>query len=207
MIDIRSSALFAAIDSCVRRENGVEYFEHHVGDFAAVVTPMVIDLRFSEVDALALARMITHITGGVDRAIVTLYPYLDQPWQELASDGWTTLYRHVFRRRGILGLGASYPWVAGYAHSESKLAQVLYWAWTLPGRDTLTVVHAAPEQTRPLVEYFEDDREDTDVNDTRLIPFYPTIVSRAFSGRYVRVASTALDTATIQQLQDAIRSV
>lgn len=205
MSRLTSSSLLVGFDTTIRRENGVEYFEHHVGDFATPSNRNAIEMRFTGVDAAALAKMVTRITGDVRHAIIALYPYVRDPWRALSKDGWTTLHQAVFRRRSVLGLASRNLWVVGYAHAEEKLADMLYWAWTLPGRDTLMIVHAAPDQANALVESFEDDHEDGDAMDVKLIPIYPTIVSRAVAGRHVRVSSKAVDHERLQMICDEIR--
>lgn len=200
MTNFDSSRLFAHLESFVHEGRPAPVFEHYVGNFTTHESTLVTEIGFSPDDAAALARLAVRVCGDPAHTMIALYPYVAEAWRAMSATGWTTLHHRVFQRPGFFGLGGTNPWVVGHAHDEAKLAEILYWAWTLPGRDTLLIVHAAPADTVALVRDFEDDREDTDTNEWKLIRAYPTILSRAFGGRHVRIFSTVLDSTMLRSI-------
>lgn len=175
------------------------YLECEIGDFT-VPGHWTSSVTFVEQDAAILARLATAIAVNSQQVLLAFYPWAQEAWKEISASRWSTHHERVFRRRGLLGLGGENQWVIGHAHDEEKLAEVLYWAWTLPGRDTLLIIPAEPHEIDPLIQAFEDDREDDGSNEVRLLKWYPVVLSRGREAKCVRMFGTSIDREDIAAL-------
>ncbi len=178
--------------STAKAGDGLAYYEHHVGDFVKSEGRVVTDIVFTKDDAREIAELL-QCFGNASEIVIALYPWLDSSWESLSASGWTTMHEQTFVRHRWLGRAGSHRWVVGRARSAEKLVEIIHWGWTLPGRDTLLFIPTSELDIRPLVESFEDDQEDNDANEIRLLHDYPTVASRGFEGRYLRVFSTTVD--------------
>ena len=157
------------------------------GDFVRRRTALVMDIGFDDRDAECLAQLLVKMAGSCDRILVALCPWVEEVWRDISAADWTEWYR-----RGA--------WVIGSAQTTQKLIEVIQWAWTLPGRDTLLFVVARTEDWRPLQALFEDDHEDDGVNERNLVAAYPTILSRRYKAMNVRIVTREYDVDAIRAL-------
>lgn len=143
-------------------------------------------------DAEVIATLLQYFSH-VSQIAVALYPWVEKTWQSLVESDWTTVQTTVFTRNRWLGFAGSLPWVVGQAHSFEKLVDIIYWAWTLPGRDTLLFVPLGSIDAGRIIREFDDDQEDNGLNELRLLKDYPIVASRGYEGRYLRLFSTTID--------------
>jgi hypothetical protein len=172
--------------------DGTVYYEHHLGNFVRRQGHWTVDIAFTADDARAVAEVLESL-GPLEELAVALYPWSESTWNEIAANGWTTLHERRFVRYRWLRSIGSHRWVVGNVHSVNKLVDVVEWAWTLPGRDSLLFVQTNGTGVTPLLSEFEDDQEDSNVIELRLLRHYSYIASRGFEGRYLRVFSTSSD--------------
>lgn len=178
--------------STAKLDDGLVYYEHHVGDFVKSEGRVVTDIVFTKGDARAVAELLQCFSEASE-VIIAFYPWLESGWESLSASGWTTMHEQTFVRHRWLGQAGSHRWVVGRARSPGKLVEIIHWAWTLPGRDTLLFIPTSDLDIRPLVRSFQDDEEDNDTNEIRLLRDYPALASRGLEGRYLRVFSTTVD--------------
>ena len=117
-----------------RRAGDTPYMECRDGDFL-IPGRSVSNIVFSEADTAVLARLAQSLAGRPDELLIAFYPWVEQEWARISAERWTTVHSRVLRRRRLFGFGGDNPWVVGFAHDQRKLEEVVYWAWTLPGRD------------------------------------------------------------------------
>jgi hypothetical protein len=176
-------------------ENGVKYREYHLGDFVEANGPLLTSIRFKPEDARAVGRALQRFAEA-SLIAVAVYPWVEAAWESLTRQDWTTMTTKTFVRHRWLGSAGSNRWVIGRAHSAQKLEEIIHWAWTLPGRDTLLFVPMVSTDVAniwPLANEFLDDQEENGANEIRLLKHYPVVASRGFEGRYLRVFSTKLE--------------
>jgi tetrahydromethanopterin S-methyltransferase subunit F len=173
-------------------DDGTVYYEHQLGDFVRRQGPWTTDIGFSADEARAVAAVLESL-GPLEELAIALYPWVKSAWSEIVANGWTTLHERRFVRHRWLGSMGVHRWVVGNVHSADKLVEVVEWAWTLPGRDSLLFVPTNSTGVAPLLSEFEDDQEDSNVIELRLLRHYPYVASRGLEGRYLRVFSTSPD--------------
>jgi hypothetical protein len=189
-----------------RLDNGVTYYEHHICNFVESKGSIVTSIRFTPQDAKAVGKLL-QCFAQASLITVALYPWVEAAWESLSALEWTTMLTKTFVRHRWLGSAGSQRWVIGRAHSEQKLENIIQWAWTLPGRDTLLFIPIASTDVAniwPLATEFRDDQEENGENELRLLKHYPIVASRGVEGRYFRVFSTSLDETALAKCADPI---
>jgi hypothetical protein len=167
--------------------DGIRAREFSVGNLIRRQDRSVTEIGFDESEAECLSKMLLKMAGGCEGIILALYPGIPEVWERLSVSAWNELHRKEFVRRW--SSPRRIPWVIGSATTAVKLAEVLHWAWTFPGRDTLLAVVGRGQDWHPLADLFEDDHEDDGENERRLVVPYPTIVSRGLRAANVRVVT------------------
>ncbi|HEX9984724.1 MAG TPA: hypothetical protein VGF69_15795 [Thermoanaerobaculia bacterium] len=147
------------------------------------------DVAFSEHDAEFVGRLATAMGGTAETVLVLFYPWLPAAWDERRQSGWTTLGSRTFMRRGFFGRKEERQWISGFAHTQEKLIELIYWIWTLPGRDTAVFIPDGCGKWAEAMSLLEDDREDDGSNERRMIEWFHTVLSRGERAEYLRVLS------------------
>jgi hypothetical protein len=187
--------------------SGEKFYEHHIGDFVEVDGSFITSICFSIEDAQWVARLLLCF-AEVSLVAVGVYPWVEAAWESLIAHGWTTMSTKTFVRHRWLRSAGSHRWDVGRADSEQNLADIIHWAWTLPGRDTLLFIPISDTRVaaiEPLVREFRDDQEENGENELRLLKFYPVVASRGFEGRYLRIFSTTMDEAALTKCMAELR--
>ena len=177
-------------------DSGQIVYEHRIGDYAKVRSPVVTDIVFTPDDAAELVAVLGCF-GRLSDLVIAFYPWLESVWRDLSRTEWTTIHESRFQRKHWLR-SSSHLWVIGHANTERKFAEILYWAWALPGRDSLLLIPTTDHDAAALIATFEDDTEDTTRNELRLLPHYSTVASRGFQGRYLQIFSTNVDAVVLR---------
>jgi hypothetical protein len=181
-----------SLESARATDGQREFFVHRFGDFVTRRTALTMDVSFTEDDAGRLAAFCVSLAGAVEHVGVAFYPWVERRWRELSAADWRTHVERQFPRRRFPRPTFS-TWVVGAAASEAKLAEVVLWAWTLPGQDTLLLFDLAEVNADTVAGMFQDDREEDPVNETALLAVTSNVLSRGDSGTHIRLFSTKLD--------------
>jgi hypothetical protein len=187
--------------------SGEKFYEHHIGDFVEVHSSFTTSISFSIEDAQWVARLLLRF-ADVSLVAVAVYPWVEAAWEALTAHGWASMSTKTFVRHRWLRSAGSQRWDVGRADSEQKLAEIIHWAWTLPGRDTLLFIPISDKSAAaigPLVTEFQDDQEENGENELRLLRYYSVVASRGFEGRYLRIFSTTVDEAALQRCMTGSR--
>lgn len=178
-----------------------------VGDFSVPETDVAFETSFTRSDAVVLANLLVGFSGGPESIVIALYPWARKAWARLSSTGWTSLARKDFVRRWKFGFRSKVPWEAGFAHSLDELVRIVEWAWTLPGRDTLLFLVSPEHDIAPLLNLFEDDREDDGSNEARLASAYEAVFSRGKEASGIRVVIRDADLTRLHQALESTTRV
>jgi hypothetical protein len=162
--------------------------EIEIGDFSVRDTRYALETTFTERDAVFLSQLLLELAARPADILIAFYPWLEAEWARRSANGWTSLFSKTFIRRWWF-IRSKNRWEIGFAHTAEKLTEIVEWAWTLPGRDTLMFVISPAHEYEPLIAGFVDDREDDGENEARVASQYPAVVSRGYCATSIRMFS------------------